>query len=313
MSLRDESFLVGLIGDGITASLTPPMHEAEASNLGLRYLYRPIDLDALNLDAASLPALLDAAQLLGYNAFNITHPCKQSVMDYVDELSEDARALGAVNCVVLHADGSRYGDNTDFSGFMRALSWGLPQVAESPQALSATVQLGAGGAGSATAYALLKKGEELGLGTPEGAGAQQLYIFDPDASKSAELIERLRSRFPQAQIDSLESRDQLESALKTAHGLVNATPIGMHVHPGIPLDPTLLHSGLWVADVIYLPQETELIRAARAAGCAVLPGGFMAVGQAVDAFELFTGARADAERMKSHFERLLADQQGIKL
>ncbi|MDO5749650.1 MAG: shikimate dehydrogenase [Rothia sp. (in: high G+C Gram-positive bacteria)] len=312
MSLREESFLVGLIGDGITTSLTPPMHEAEASELGLRYLYRPIDLDALNLDAASLPALLDAAQLLGYNAFNITHPCKQSVMEYVDELSEDARALGAVNCVLLHEDGTRYGDNTDFSGFMRALSWGLPEVADSTRALSVTVQLGAGGAGSATAYALLKKGEELGLGTSE-ARAQQLYIFDPDAAKSAELIERLRARFPQAQIDSLESVEQLGAALKTAHGLVNATPIGMHVHPGIPLNPALLHSGLWVADVIYLPQETELIRAARAAGCAVLPGGFMAVGQAVDAFELFTGSAANAERMKAHFEQLLAQQQGIKL
>lgn len=158
MSLRTESFLVGLIGDGITSSLTPPMHEAEADAHGVRYLYRPVDLDALNLDGASAPALLDAAALLGFNAFNITHPCKQSVMEHLHELSDAARALGAVNCVVIREDGSFYGDNTDYSGFIAGLKRSLPQVAEDPTRLEHVVQLGAGGAGSATAYALCRLG-----------------------------------------------------------------------------------------------------------------------------------------------------------
>ena len=137
MSLRTESFLVGLIGDGITSSLTPPMHEAEADAHGVRYLYRPVDLDALNLDGASAPALLDAAALLGFNAFNITHPCKQSIMEHLHELSDAARALGAVNCVVIHEDGTFYGDNTDYSGFIAGLkrtwcSW-VPAVPVAPR------------------------------------------------------------------------------------------------------------------------------------------------------------------------------------
>ena len=172
MSLRTESFLVGLIGDGITSSLTPPMHEAEADAHGVRYLYRPIDLDALDLDGASAPALLDAAALLGFNAFNITHPCKQSVMEHLDELSDAARALGAVNCVVIREDGTFYGDNTDYSGFIAGLKRGLPQVAEDPTRLEHVVQMGAGGAGSATAYALCR------------LGVRRLSLFERDAAKA---------------------------------------------------------------------------------------------------------------------------------
>ena len=296
MSLRTESFLVGLIGDGITSSLTPPMHEAEADAHGVRYLYRPVDLDALNLDGASAPALLDAAAILGFNAFNITHPCKQSVMEYLHELSDAARALGAVNCVVIGEDGSFYGDNTDYSGFIAGLKRGLPQVEH-------VVQLGAGGAGSATAYALCR------------LGVRRLSLFERDAAKAQELAEQLGGLFPQTRIEVLSDDERLIEALLEAQGLVNATPVGMHVHPGIPLSESalsagVLREGLWVADVIYLPQQTQLVRAARAAGCEVLTGGYMAVGQAVDAFRLFTGLEPNAERMAAHFETLIAAQQG---
>ena len=188
MSLRTESFLVGLIGDGITSSLTPPMHEAEADAHGVRYLYRPVDLDALNLDGASAPALLDAAALLGFNAFNITHPCKQSVMEHLHELSDAARALGAVNCVVIGEDGSFYGDNTDYSGFIAGLKRGLPQVAEDPARLEHVVQLGAGGAGSATAYALCR------------LGVRRLSLFERDAAKAQGLAEQLGKNGPDTDV-----------------------------------------------------------------------------------------------------------------
>lgn len=107
--------------------------------------------------------------------------------------------------------------------------------------------------------------------------------------------------------------ETLPDAVKAADGLVNATPIGMHHHPGAPLDLDLLRPDLWVADVIYLPQETALIRRARELGCRVLPGGYMAVGQAIDAFELITGIRPDDASMRTHFERLIAAQQGESL
>lgn len=297
MSTRNESFLVGLIGDGITGSLTPPMHEREAARQGLHYLYRPIDLTALGLDAASLPALLDAAELLGYNAFNITHPCKQTVLDYVDEVSETAARLGAANCLVIREDGSRFADNTDCSGFASGFAQALPGVLADPARLQRVIQLGSGGAGSATAYALL----ELGV--------QHLTLIDLATQRARDKAADLSLLFPGSRVDAASPAD-LPALLPQAQGLVNATPIGMHSHPGTPLDLDLLHGGLWVADVIYLPQETPLIMRARQLGCDVLTGGYMAVGQAVDALRLFTGIEPDAALMRAHFEEALAAQQG---
>jgi quinate/shikimate dehydrogenase (NAD+) len=91
-----------------------------------------------------------------------------------------------------------------------------------------------------------------------------------------------------------------------ADGLVHATPTGMEGHPGIALDPGLLHPRLWVADIVYRPLETELLRAARERGCRTLSGGGMVVFQAAGSFELFTGVRPDRERMLRHFAELTA-------
>lgn len=96
----------------------------------------------------------------------------------------------------------------------------------------------------------------------------------------------------------------LASALADADGLVNTTPVGMAKLPGTPLPVELLHASLWVAEIIYFPLETELLRAARRLGCRTLDGGSMAVFQAVKAFELFSGRPADAQRMQAHFASL---------
>ena len=97
--------------------------------------------------------------------------------------------------------------------------------------------------------------------------------------------------------------------LPASDGLVHATPTGMAEHPGLPLDPALLHPRMWVADIVYRPLDTALLGAARAAGCRTLDGGFMAVYQAVEAFELITGVTPDAHRMSDHFRRLVAAAQ----
>lgn len=294
MSLVGESYVVGLIGSGITATLSAPMHEEAADRLGLRYIYRPIDLDTIADGVDRAPRLMKTALELGFNAFNITFPCKQSIIAHLDELAPDAERLGAVNTVV-REDGRLIGHNTDFSGFAHALDQGLPGAI-----LDDVVQLGTGGAGSATAYALLSR------------GVGHLSLYDLDRSRAEARARELSAQFPAATVDAL-TPETLPDAVKAADGLVNATPIGMHHHPGAPLDLDLLRPDLWVADVIYLPQETALIRRARELGCRVLPGGYMAVGQAVDAFELITGIRPDDASMRTHFERLIAAQQGESL
>ena len=283
-----QGFLVGLVGSGIGPSLTPPLHEREADQLGLRYLYRRLDLDRLQKPAAAIGEILAAARLAGYDGLNVTHPCKQLVIPHLDELSPDAAALGAVNTVVLR-DGRAVGHNTDWSGFARAFDRGLP---EAP--LDRVVLLGAGGAGAAVAHALLT------------LGTRRLTVLDVDGGRAGELAASLGGRFGD---DRAEGGDlgALPAALPRADGLVHATPTGMAAHPGLPLDAGLLRPALWVADIVYRPLETALVRTARELGCRVLDGGGMAVFQAVDAFRLFTGVEPDAERMLAHFTTLVSD------
>lgn len=290
MSNRAESYLVGLVGDGVTPSLTPPMHEREGDVQGLRYLYRPIDLMELGLPGESVGTILQSARTLGFNGLNITHPCKQLVLEYLDDIAPDARRLGAVNTVVIR-DGRFIGHNTDFSGFAAALASGLPGAR-----LDRVVQLGAGGAGSAVAYALLT------------AGVRTLDLVDMDPARAAARADELQGFFPDSTVTAAPPAE-LPRLMPLADGLVHCTPVGMAAHPGLPLDLDLLESRHWVADIVYRPIETELVRGARAKGCEVLDGGRMAVGQAADAFRIFTGQEADPDRMRSHFLELVAAEE----
>lgn len=286
MSTTAQSYLVGLIGDGVMPSLTPPLHEREADQHRLRYLYRPIDLTEIHRPAQDVGQLLRAAAELGYNAFNITHPCKQLVMEHLDEISPNAASIGAVNTVVIR-DGKFHGHNTDASGFGWALATGLPQVP-----LETVLQLGAGGAGAAVAYALLD------------SGVRHLILVDPDEQRAGQRAAALSQNFPNRQI-STATPQQAPQLLAQVDGLLNASPIGMHHHPGLPLELTNLEPRHWVADCVYRPVDTELITTARERGCRVLDGGNMAVGQAVDAFEIITGIRPDPVRMREHLLQML--------
>ncbi len=279
-----RSILLGLIGAGIGASRTPAMHEREARAQGLNAVYRIIDLERLGLDAAALPELLVAAERMGFDGLNITHPCKQAVIPLLDELSEDARALGAVNTVVLRG-GRRVGHNTDWWGFAEAFRRGLPDVA-----LGRAVQLGAGGAGAAVAHAALK----LGIG--------RLAIFDVDAARAARLAGELSERFGAGRA---VPGTELAAEMAAADGLIHATPTGMAAHPGLPLEAGLLHPRLWIAEIVYFPLETALLAEGRRLGCRVLDGGGMAVFQAVEAFRLFTGRPAEPERVLAHFAEMV--------
>lgn len=274
----------GLIGAGIGGSRSPWMHETEAAALGLDLTYTRFDLDAEPDGPAALPRLLDRVAADGFLGVNITHPVKQAVIPLLDDLSEDARVLGAVNTVVLR-DGRRVGHNTDWFGFAEGLRLRLPDAR-----LAAVVQMGAGGAGSAVAYALLR------------LGAETLGVFDRDAAKARELVERLAPHFP----GRIHVGDDLEARLAAADGLVNTTPLGMAQYPGMAVPASALRPDLWVAEVVYTPLETELLRAARALGCPTVDGGAMAVIQAAEAFRLFTGVTPDTARMLRRFEAALA-------
>ncbi|RBP65682.1 shikimate dehydrogenase [Brevibacterium sanguinis] len=274
----DRTVLLGLIGEGIAASRTPRMHETEGDVHGIRTLYRTLDVTAPRRREASLAELLTAARLTGFDGLNITHPFKQQVLELLDEVDPGAATIGSVNTVVIAEDGTTTGHNTDVTGFARGFAEGLENART-----ERVVQIGAGGAGRAVAFAL----SSLGVG--------ELVIADTSAERAEALAADIGSGVRAI------STDVLGPAIVSADGIVNATPVGMAAFPGTPFDTDLLEADKWVADVVYFPLETQLLKEARAKGCRTLDGSGMAVNQAVDAFELFTGVRASATRMRATF------------
>lgn len=273
--------LAGLLGRGITESRTPWMHEQEADAQGLRMVYSLLDFSDRGWSDDDLPHVLDAVQRVGFAGVNVTFPFKQAVLPLLDELSPGAAAIGAVNTIAF-VDGRRIGHNTDVSGFAGGFAEGLPGVA-----MERVLQLGCGGAGSATAHALLST-----------LGAKQLTLFDTDAARVAALAEQLTATYGEGRVTV--AGDAPEAAAQ-ADGIVNATPIGMAKFPGLPLPVEALRPSHWLAEIIYFPLETELLKAARALGCRTVSGQGMAVGQAADAFSIFTGQAPDRARMAASF------------
>ena len=290
--MNEHTYVVGLIGAGIGPSLSPPLHEREARELGLRYVYRRVDLDALGLAADDVGRLVRAAGELGLDGLNVTHPAKQAVVAHLDGLSPEAEALQAVNTVVFTPEGA-IGHNTDWPGFAESFARGL---GDAPT--ERVVVVGAGGAGAAVAHAAL------------GLGAGHLTVVDADAPRAAALADALAARYGASRAGCATPED-LGERLRAADGVIHATPTGMAEHPGLPFDADLLRSELWVAEVVYRPLETELLRHARALGCRTLDGGGMAVFQAAESMALFTGVQPDRERMLRHFATLVARQPAL--
>lgn len=274
-----------LIGEGIGASRTPALHEREGREQGMSITYRILDALVEQLSADDLPEVIRWAKRLGYSGFNVTHPFKTAIIPHLDGLSERATALGAVNTVVIR-DGQAVGHNTDWCGFSRPLEAALP---DRPR--TRVVQVGAGGAGSAVAYALLDLGFE------------HVTLLDLDRARAQALADRMNGLYGDGR---LTIGTHLDAALADgAEGLVHVTPTGMATHPGCLVPSELLHPGLWVAEVVYFPLQTELVRRARAAGCLTVDGGGMAAEQAVEAFHLFTGEPAVQARMYAHLREMV--------
>lgn len=267
----------GLLGRAILASSSPRLHEEEARALGLDLTYELFDFTQRGLADADLAGVVDSLKRQGFAGFNVTYPFKQAIMPLMDELAPSAQAAGAVNTVAIR-DGRLIGHNTDMPGFRDSLLAGLPGAA-----LGHVIQLGAGGAGSAVANALLS------------LGVARLELFDPDAARAGALATDLAARYPSARVLVTPLAD-LDTA--PADGIVNATPIGMAAKPGTPIPADAIAAHHWLADIIYFPLETELLRVARSKGCRAINGIGMVVGQAALALGIITGHTPNAERMK---------------
>ncbi|MBR0899205.1 shikimate dehydrogenase [Bradyrhizobium tropiciagri] len=276
--MRDR-FLTGLIGYPIAHSAAPAMHERAATALGVRCHYQLIEVKAAGRD--ELRAMLEGIRRLGFAGVNVTFPYKEAVVDLIDELAPDARAIGAVNTIVAR-DARLVGHNTDATGFARAIE---PRLASAPRGPIALI--GAGGVGKAIAFALA------------GLGVAGVRIFDADAAKAAQLAAQLADRHA-------VHAASVAAAVEGAAGLVNATPVGMLPSRDTPVPDALLHPSMWVADAVYTPLWTPLLTAAKARGASVLTGRDLAINASADAFKLFTGLEPPHAVMGNAFDAVMA-------
>jgi shikimate dehydrogenase len=273
-------FLTGLIGFPIAHSASPAMHEQAGEALGVHCQYRLLEVAGAGRD--ELRALLDDVKRLGFAGVNVTFPYKEAVLDLLNELSPTASAIGAVNAVLIR-DGRLVGHNTDTTGFARAAA-GL--VMDSGRGSVAVI--GAGGVGKAIVFALA------------GLGVAEIRIFDADRTRADRLAAHLGAT------GRIVVAASVEDALSGAAGLVNATPVGMLPSRDTPVPAALLHDRLWVADAVYSPLWTPLLTAARTKGARTMTGRELAVCQAVDAFELFTGLKPSIVEMGNAFDGVMA-------
>jgi len=279
-SVSSGRILAGLLGAPIAHSASPVMHERAAAALGLRCHYQLIEI--VGASPHELKFLLEGVRRLGFSGINVTFPYKEAVIDLLDELSPSAKMIGAVNTVVVR-DGQLIGHNTDTTGFSRAVS-GLVTAS----AHGAVAVIGAGGVGKAIAFALAS------------LGVTELRIFDRERAKAAYLAAQLQDHV------STSIPHSVEDAVLGVAGIVNGSPVGMLPNRGTPVPDALLHAGLWVADAVYSPLWTPLLLAAMAKGAAVMTGRELAIYQAADAFELFTGLTPSSTEMGIAFDDAIA-------
>jgi shikimate dehydrogenase len=276
MQTNKSLHLVGLIGRSIGASRSPMIHEGAASALALPLSYRLVDFEALGWADDELPRAIAMLRQLGFSGCNVTYPFKQQALAFCDSLGREAELMGAVNTLVF-TGGKVHGENTDWLGFSWLLNREIGDVAG-----ASIAQIGTGGAGAATALALAQ------------SGVAEIALHDPELGRADALAARLAPHFPAVRFICAADAAM---AITGRDGIVNATPVGMAAVPGMPFAPVLMSQAQWLADIIYFPLETELLRRARDNGQRVANGVSMVVGQAAEAFQMFTGHTPDRHQM----------------
>lgn len=263
--------ITGIIAWPVKHSLSPAMHNAAYADLGMNWLYL-----GFPVESAFIAQAVYGIRALGLVGVNVTIPHKETVIPYLDELTPAARAIGAVNTIVVDA-GHLIGENTDVYGFLEALRQGGVH----PDGQRALV-LGAGGAARAAAYGLLTGGAEV-------------FLLSRTPARSHQLSADMRASVPNARMAVVDSAPQ------SVDLLVNCTPVGMMpVEQQSPLPANVvLDANAAVMDMVYRPMETLLIRQARQAGARVIGGLDMLVYQGVAAFERWTGRRPSPDVMRA--------------
>lgn len=275
----DNFKLYGVMGFPLKHTLSPLMHQAAIAKLGLRAFYA-----ALELDSHSFLKLMRKKRQLLLDGFNLTIPHKQIVLPYLDSVSREARAIGAVNTVI--RKGSRWvGENTDAYGFIRLLR----ETGWTAKGKSVLI-LGAGGASRACVYALCRE------------GAKEAYVLNRTVAKAKALCRHFQKLFPKSEIAAgALNPDRIREILSNVNLVVNTTSVGLE-----RTDKPVIADKDWPAggpirlavDLIYNPSVTPFLRAAKQAGWKTRNGLGMLLYQGARSFELWTGKPAPLEEMR---------------
>ncbi|MDH7570090.1 MAG: shikimate dehydrogenase [Armatimonadota bacterium] len=277
MTIKGTTTVTAVWGWPVRHSLSPPMHNAAFRHLGMDWCYVPFAVAPQHLADA-----VRGVRALGIVGVNATIPHKEALVQLVDEVDPEARAVGAVNTI--HNDGGVLrGYSTDGEGFLGALQ----REGFDPAGKRAVI-LGAGGSARCVAVALAR------------AGAAHLTIANRTPERAAQLAHLVQSRGGVADATGLHPQP-LQRAIAGADLLVNTTSVGMHPHEDDPLlvPEEALHPGLLVYDLIYSPPETRLLAAARRRGARTANGLLMLVLQGAASFRIWTGVEAPVAVMEA--------------
>lgn len=273
MNISGHTKIIAIFGDPVEHTLSPAMHNAAFAEMGLDYAYAPFHVKPNDLAAA-----VRGIRAMGIAGANITVPHKERVLEFLDEIDDEARRLGAVNTIV-NRDGVLTGYNTDGRGFVRSLR---EDAGFDPEKKKVFV-CGSGGAARGIGFALA------------AAGARRIYFYDIDESRRDRLAMDINSGTGrEAARPSLLDADFIRSA----DLVVNATPLGMKESDPLPIPEKAFRVGQVVCDIVYNPKRTKTLAAAEAAGAKAINGLGMLLYQGVIAFEYWTGKTPPAQLMR---------------
>ena len=269
---------LGLIGEGISKSSAPRLHEFLGMLHGLPVSY--VRIDSKERPDFDFTEVLKSCGDNGFRGVNVTHPFKERVRSLIDVPDSDVARIGAINTVVFDSDPPR-GFNTDYSGFYGAFRHRFGDSAPGKVLI-----VGTGGVGKAMAFSLAR------------LGARGIWLYDIDAGRADRLFKTLSD----AGIDAaVVAADDFNSAVREADGLINGTPIGMWTNPGNPFPTEAIGGQCWAFDAVYTPVKTEFLKAAQAKSLDVMSGYDLFLFQGFDAFEIFTGISVDPTEAMAKF------------
>ena len=282
--INGKTKIIGIIGENIENSLSPFIHNQIIFKYSLNFCYLPFQIAENNLGKA-----IQGIRALNIRGVNITFPYKEKVIEFLDELEESAKRIGAVNTIV-NNNGLLTGYNTDVIGFKKSLQEDRKFVIKQKKA----VILGAGGAARAVVYALLDE------------GVDEICIFNRTLEKAEKITEEFSPYFLKSSIKTFTLEEEsLKDKIKIAHLLVNATSLGMPPQiDNTPLpDEKLFHHDLLVYDLIYHSAKTLFLKQAERAGAKIINGLPMLVYQGIESFYLWTGFKTEGKEILEMIER----------